>query len=61
MKAKVALEAPRDEATVAAEPAAKYQLHRNQIYAWKKQLLNRAAAVFHGGTGRDASREADVS
>jgi hypothetical protein len=46
---------------VAAEPAAKYQLHGNQIYAWKKPLLDRAAAVFYRGTGRDASREADVS
>ena len=57
LKAKVALEALRNQAKV-AKLAVKYQLHPNQIYAWKKQLLDGAAAVFSGGTGREASRAA---
>jgi transposase len=59
LKAKVALEALRNEATI-ADLAAKYQLHPNHIYAWKKQLLDGAAAVFSGGSGKEASREAEV-
>ena len=43
----MALEALRNEATV-AERAAKDQLHLDQIYTCRKQLLDAAATVFSG-------------
>ena len=47
-KAKVALEAIREQNTV-SEIAAKHQLHPNQISQWKKQFLDNSAAAFESG------------
>lgn len=45
IKAKAALEAYKGENTI-AEIAAKYQVHPNMVTKWKRELMDRAAAIF---------------
>ena len=55
-KAKVALEAIREDSTV-PELAKRDDVHPNQIYAWKQQILDNAASLFARGADSAAEGE----
>jgi transposase len=61
-KAKVALEAVREQSTI-AELSRRYKVHANQVYQWKRQLLENLERAFEskaGSGGDGAERESEL-
>jgi transposase len=58
LKAKIVLEALREQATV-ADLAQRYQVHPNQVYAWKKQQQEHVARAFDSKVGQEAKAQAE--
>jgi transposase len=63
-KAKVALAALREEETV-AQLSRRHKVHANQIYKWKRQLMNNIERAFEVETagnsnGEGSAREAEL-
>jgi transposase-like protein len=55
-KAKVAIEALREDRTL-AELSSQYEIHASQITTWKKELQDRASEIF----GNSVSKEIKAS
>ena len=58
-KAKVALEAAKEEKTT-AELAQEFGVHSSQIAAWKKQLLGNVSELFEHASDKKRDKDAEI-
>lgn len=58
-KAKVALEAAKEEKTT-AELAQEFGVHSSQIASWKKQLLGNASELFENASDKKRDKDAEI-
>jgi putative transposase len=59
-RAKVALAAVKGDQTL-SQLALHFKVHANQVSAWRKELLDRAAELFEDGRKRKAAAEEQES
>ena len=58
-KAQVAIEALKERATL-SELAQHFELHPNQISAWKQEFLSRSASVFESSDKNKKEKQVDM-
>jgi len=56
LKAKIVLEALREQASI-IQLAKRYEVHPNQIYAWRRRLEEHAVQVFGRSTRQDGPKQ----
>jgi len=59
-KARVALEAIKEDKTI-AEIAARFEVHPNQVGIWKKQVLSNLPELFRDGRSKKVQEETEYS
>lgn len=59
-KARVALEAIKEEKTL-AEIASHYEVHPNQVSSWKKEVLTKMPDLFQDGRKKQTSKNPDIT
>ena len=59
-KARVALEAIKEEKTI-ADIANQYEVHPNQVSAWKREALSKMPDLFQDGRKKQKSKKPNIT